>query len=113
MAFLEMAKNHVNEKGQIRYPCNNCVNYFWHTLEEVDAHIIRKGFDPFYDVWMYHGEAEADIRVDEKKDREEQHNNVNPKKSVLGFDSFGLYIHNEYYERFRAARWSLLIHKHK
>ena len=44
MAFLERAKNYMNEDGFVSCPCINCLNVTMQTLPVVEAHIIDKGF---------------------------------------------------------------------
>ena len=54
--FLERSKPHVDNKGQIRCPCNKCnVNKFI-LLAIMKFHILQHGFSPHYIIWKYHGE---------------------------------------------------------
>nr|XP_043639223.1 uncharacterized protein LOC122610292 [Erigeron canadensis] len=56
MAFAEFGKRYVDSQGNIHCPCKECVNSRRHEPSVVATHIIYKGFDPTYDVWLYHGE---------------------------------------------------------
>ncbi|KAL5557739.1 hypothetical protein UlMin_033950 [Ulmus minor] len=55
-SFLQMAKQHVNDRGFIRCPCNRCINNVKHQLEVLETHIHRFGFMSDYNEWIYHGE---------------------------------------------------------
>nr|XP_043616319.1 uncharacterized protein LOC122588267 [Erigeron canadensis] len=56
MDFAELGKRYVDSQGNIHCPCKECVNARTHEPSVVATHIIHKGFDPTYDVWLYHGE---------------------------------------------------------
>ena len=53
--FIELAKNHMDNRGMVRCPCKSCINIYFQTLKVVEAHIFNKGFDVRYDKWVYYG----------------------------------------------------------
>ena len=64
-AFIQMAKNHVNASGEVRYPCVQCVNILNQNLVVVEAHIHIYGFLQRYVKWTYHGEVDMPSVVDD------------------------------------------------
>ncbi|KAL4574207.1 hypothetical protein LXL04_021033 [Taraxacum kok-saghyz] len=55
--FLDVACS--NEVGDcIRCPCFRCKNKFFKTREEVELHLLQRGFTPNYTTWWAHGERE-------------------------------------------------------
>lgn len=58
MTFIDIVRNHVDEKGEVRCPCCKCKNFRLQQLEIVKEHIHEKGFNKMYTKWIYHGESE-------------------------------------------------------
>ena len=58
MEFVKKARNFVNDRGLVRCPCKKCVNVLHQPIEVMEAHIIDHGFDPFYKMWVFHGEED-------------------------------------------------------
>ncbi|KAK9048839.1 hypothetical protein SSX86_032194 [Deinandra increscens subsp. villosa] len=56
-AFLVRCKDHLNERGKCRCPCNDCNNMEWGTIKELECHIHSKGFCKGYQTWIFHGES--------------------------------------------------------
>src|SRR3954470_19625695 len=54
--FVERARNYVNEQGCVSCPCNRCNNFDTQTINIVEWHIFRYGFQQRYETWVYHGE---------------------------------------------------------
>ena len=52
---MALASRHVNLEGKIQCLCKKCVNQEWSKLNRVETHIIDSGFNPNYNVWIYHG----------------------------------------------------------
>ena len=50
-AFIDRAKDYVNEEGKIRYPCGKCLNRSLQPLEIVKSHLVRNGIQQSYKVW--------------------------------------------------------------
>ncbi|RDX58334.1 hypothetical protein CR513_62358, partial [Mucuna pruriens] len=55
MDFACRQPNYLSE-GKIRCPCKLCKNKAYLTRDEVNVHILRKGFTPRYWYWTSHGE---------------------------------------------------------
>lgn len=53
-AFIDRAKDYVNEEGKIRYPCGKCLNRSLQPLEIVKSHLVRNGIQQSYKVWQFH-----------------------------------------------------------
>lgn len=62
MEFMKKARNFVNDRGLVRCPCKKCVNMLHQPIEVMDAHIIDHRFDPFYKMWVFHGEEDEQTK---------------------------------------------------
>ncbi|KAF4360508.1 hypothetical protein G4B88_003391 [Cannabis sativa] len=58
VAFLERAKNFVDETGLVKCPCNKCVNIQLQTINVIEHHLFNNGFLQSYTNWYWHGEEE-------------------------------------------------------
>nr|XP_043611316.1 uncharacterized protein LOC122582917 [Erigeron canadensis] len=78
LAFAEMGERYIDSQGNMHCPCKECVNARRHVPSVVATHIIHNGFDPTYDVWLYHGEHlpgyESDISESEFEQTESESN---------------------------------------
>ncbi|KAD3639967.1 hypothetical protein E3N88_29190 [Mikania micrantha] len=72
MAFAERGKTYVDSDGRIHYPCRNCVNARRHIPTVVASHIIHNGFEPSYNIWIYHGEHLPGYETDENESEESE-----------------------------------------
>lgn len=57
MKFIEFAKEAVVE-GKIRCPCTNCKVDKWLPVNELERHILFKGFFKSYTNWFFHGNGD-------------------------------------------------------
>ncbi|XP_056688996.1 uncharacterized protein [Spinacia oleracea] len=58
MEFIEFAKQDLVE-GKIRCPCKNCKVEKWFSVNEVERHILFKGFYKPYKDWIFHGKGDT------------------------------------------------------
>ncbi|XP_060966095.1 uncharacterized protein LOC133034747 [Cannabis sativa] len=58
VAFLERAKNFVDETGLVKCPCNKCVNIQLQTINVIEHHLFNNGFLQSYTNWYWHEEEE-------------------------------------------------------
>ncbi|XP_042957863.1 uncharacterized protein LOC122293371 [Carya illinoinensis] len=56
--FMTLAEAHATTNN-IRCPCRNCLNNFFHTLDLVQRHLFTIGIDENYTEWIFHGEEET------------------------------------------------------
>ena len=69
--FIEIAQNHVNDRGLTRCPCKKCGNAKFQALNAIPMHLYVNGIVQSYKIWYYHGESlprAADIIGDENRD---------------------------------------------
>ena len=52
-----MAKPLVNDRGFIKFSCNQCLNNTNHQLKDLERHIFRYNFMFEYNQWIYRGET--------------------------------------------------------
>ncbi|XP_042954724.1 uncharacterized protein LOC122291124 [Carya illinoinensis] len=62
--FLTLARSHATSEA-IRCPCVRCSNNHFRPISEVERHLIIKGIDKNYMVWIFHGEEEDLIISDD------------------------------------------------
>ncbi|XP_020973047.1 uncharacterized protein LOC110269510 [Arachis ipaensis] len=71
-SFLDFAFSKGRPQGQeILCPCSICNNFSWGRRDEVYDHLISKGFQKSYTVWVHHGERIS--RMDSETDESEVH----------------------------------------
>nr|KYP50097.1 hypothetical protein KK1_028172 [Cajanus cajan] len=63
MTFACQQPNYSSE-GKIRCPCKQCKNESFLTPDEVNVHILKKGFTPRYWCWTSHGERISHTNID-------------------------------------------------
>ncbi|XP_042940699.1 uncharacterized protein LOC122275604 [Carya illinoinensis] len=56
--FMSLAQAHAITNN-IRCPCLNCRNNFFHTIDLVQRHLFTIGIDENYTEWIFHGEEET------------------------------------------------------
>ena len=96
--FIELAKENLVE-GRTRCPCRRCKVDKWLPIEEVEQHILFKGFHKEYKDFFFHGQVDILDRV-KRKGSTSQEINDNPSK-LVGKDNmdgllraaFGVDIH--------------------
>ncbi|XP_073153431.1 uncharacterized protein [Henckelia pumila] len=54
--FIAQARNYAKTREVILCPCKRCKNKKYMKFDDVYDHLIIKGFDPSYTVWVFHGE---------------------------------------------------------
>ncbi|XP_074573987.1 uncharacterized protein LOC141830448 [Curcuma longa] len=55
--FLAQARNYAKTRETILCPCKRCQNKKYMKFDQVYEHLIMKGIDPSYTVWVFHGET--------------------------------------------------------
>lgn len=55
--FVNSAMAKASIHGNIKCPCNKCMNRYWNTKDEVEKHLVRHGIMETYTNWVYHGES--------------------------------------------------------
>ncbi|XP_042448877.1 uncharacterized protein LOC122033755 [Zingiber officinale] len=55
--FLTQAKKYAKTREVILCPCKYCKNKKYMKFDQVYDHLIIKGFDPSYTIWVFHGET--------------------------------------------------------
>ncbi|VFQ59970.1 unnamed protein product, partial [Cuscuta campestris] len=57
--FIRFAEKHSKEGKKLYCPCNSCHNHFMvDSVKDIRLYVYRKGFDPRYLRWKWHGELE-------------------------------------------------------
>lgn len=59
-SFLDVAKQHVNDKGLTKCPCRKCHNGYSVLVSEVGKHLCIHRMSLDYNVWIYHGEQKGE-----------------------------------------------------
>ena len=59
--FISVARNSLNNKGMVLYPCCRCVNKQLQNLKMIKLHLLTNGFLSTYKIWYYHGELKDDM----------------------------------------------------
>ncbi|XP_073120880.1 uncharacterized protein [Henckelia pumila] len=54
--FIAQARNYAKTREVILFPCKRCKNKKYMKFDDVYDHLIIKGFNPSYTVWVFHGE---------------------------------------------------------
>ena len=54
--FVDHCKPLVNSAGKIKCPCKSCRNILSVHIKHLSDHVMRKGWDPRYKIWVEHGE---------------------------------------------------------
>ena len=54
--FVNHCKPLVNSAGKIKCPCKSCRNILSVHIKHLSDHVMRKGWDPSYKIWVEHGE---------------------------------------------------------
>ncbi|XP_073019376.1 uncharacterized protein [Primulina eburnea] len=55
--FIAQARNYAKTREVILCPCKHCKNKKYLKFNQVYDHLIIKGFDPSYTIWVFHGET--------------------------------------------------------
>ncbi|KAI0503735.1 hypothetical protein KFK09_014676 [Dendrobium nobile] len=55
--FLNFAFSYGSSSGMILCPCRDCGNGIYRTRDDVEAHLLWRGFKPRYYNWTAHGET--------------------------------------------------------
>ncbi|CAN6688834.1 unnamed protein product [Malus baccata var. baccata] len=60
--FISNSLEVASHEGNIKCPCAKCLNRFWLSNKEVEAHLIVEGMDRSYlqGLWVWHGETFGD-----------------------------------------------------
>ncbi len=60
LEFINFASSQARymDGNKIRCPCQQCSNKKFVTIEDVEYHLVIKGFVADYYVWNHHGEEE-------------------------------------------------------
>ncbi|KAM1359999.1 hypothetical protein ACFX2F_046906 [Malus domestica] len=60
--FISNSLEVASHEGNIKCPCAKCLNRFWLSNKEVEAHLIVEGMDRSYlqGSWVWHGETFGD-----------------------------------------------------
>ncbi|KAJ0845268.1 putative Transposase-associated domain-containing protein [Helianthus annuus] len=84
IAFAKWAERYADTEGQIHCPCRNCVNARRHVPDVVADHIIQYGFEPTYNVWIYHGEHLPGYETDTEETNSEFEESDNESNDGVG-----------------------------
>ncbi|KAL4294014.1 hypothetical protein AHAS_Ahas18G0185700 [Arachis hypogaea] len=67
-SFLDFPFSKGRPQGQeILCPCSICNNFSWGRRDEVYDHLISKGFQRGYTVWVHHGERISHVDIHSKE----------------------------------------------
>ncbi|KAL5546473.1 hypothetical protein UlMin_006160 [Ulmus minor] len=75
--FVKIVEKNDNYPLKIICPCKNCWNLYHQSVDDVYEHLVIKGMDPTYRVWVHHGEQPFEKQLDSELD---------------GGDAFNLYM---------------------
>ncbi|KAL5578957.1 hypothetical protein UlMin_011399 [Ulmus minor] len=75
--FVKIVEKNDNYPLKIICPCKNCRNLYHQSVDDVYEHLVIKGMDPTYRVWVHHGEQPFEKQLDSELD---------------GGDAFNLYM---------------------
>ncbi|KAJ0703729.1 putative Transposase-associated domain-containing protein [Helianthus annuus] len=84
IAFAKWAERYADTEGQIHCPCRNCVNARRDVPNVVADHIIQYGFEPTYNVWIYHGEHLPGYETDTHETNSEFEESDNESNDGVG-----------------------------
>ncbi|KAL5574621.1 hypothetical protein UlMin_016320 [Ulmus minor] len=54
--FVKTIERNKDHPKKILCPCKNCVNLSHQYVDDVYEHLVIKGMDPTYRIWVHHGE---------------------------------------------------------
>ena len=54
--FVKTVERNEGHPKKILCPCKNCVNLSHQYVDDVYEHLVIKGMDPTYRIWVHHGE---------------------------------------------------------
>lgn len=63
--FVQIAQTNAMNSERIVCPCSKCKNLRHHEPKIVVDHLVKKGMDPTYTTWVFHGEMPDDYTVNE------------------------------------------------
>ncbi|XP_056688561.1 uncharacterized protein [Spinacia oleracea] len=88
MEFIEFAKQDLFE-GKIRCPCKNCKVEKWFSVNEVERHILFKGFYKPYKDWIFHGKGDTFQRMFESDGGITSEGSLDNQSGFVGRDNMG------------------------
>ncbi|XP_021837716.2 uncharacterized protein [Spinacia oleracea] len=88
MEFIEFSKQDLVE-GKIRYPCKNCKVEKWFSVNEVERHILFKGFYKPYKDWIFHGKGDTFQRIFESDGGITSEGSLDYQSGFVGRDNMG------------------------
>ena len=59
--FVKIVEQNDAHPKKILCPCKNCVNLSHQYVDDVYEHLVIKGMDPTYCIWVHHGEQQIKI----------------------------------------------------
>lgn len=86
MKFIKLAKENLIE-GRTRCPCRRCKVDKWLPIEEVEQHILFKGFYKEYKHFIFHGKGDILEHVKHRGSNGGEKNNDMP--NFVGRDDMG------------------------
>ncbi|KAL5545009.1 hypothetical protein UlMin_008793 [Ulmus minor] len=66
--FVKIVENNENYPLKIICLCKNCWNFYHQSIDDVYEHLVIKGIDPTYHVWVHHGEQPFEKQLDSELD---------------------------------------------
>ena len=66
--FVKIVEKNDNYPAKIICPCKNCRNLYHQSIDDVYEHLVIKGMDPTYRVWVHHGEQPFEKHLDKELD---------------------------------------------
>ncbi|XP_056685729.1 uncharacterized protein [Spinacia oleracea] len=88
MQFIEFAKQDL-VLGKIRCPCKNCKVDKWFPINEVERHILFKGFYKSYKNWIFHGKGDMVQRMFESDGGSTSEGFPGNQSGFIGRDNMG------------------------
>ncbi|XP_056695544.1 uncharacterized protein [Spinacia oleracea] len=88
MQFIEFAKQDL-VLGKIRCPCKNCKVDKWFPINEVERHILFKGFYKSYKKWIFHGKGDMVQRMFESDGGSTSEGFPGNQSGFIGRDNMG------------------------
>ncbi|KAL5562796.1 hypothetical protein UlMin_032543 [Ulmus minor] len=66
--FVKSVEQNEGYPKKILCPCKNCVNLSHQYVDDVYEHLVIKGMDPTYRIWVHHGEQPIESQMEGELD---------------------------------------------
>ena len=67
-SFVKAVQRNEGYQKKILCPCKNCMNLSHECVDEICEHLVIKGMDPTYRIWVHHGEKPTESQQQEDWD---------------------------------------------